>query len=479
MDFNGMVRHYYQRQAPYYADLRVTLLDKTRRQQQSHAIVLRLRQALKPFNREGVVLKVVEVPPGPPVLSTLVAEISGDEFTSYQALRDAAAVLQKRLQQEAHVVEVDSTVESDQYRQRFVVDREKAALSGISTDDINRTLALVNHGYAAGYYQLENEARPLPIVLKLDLSERASRSDLQRLQIRGLPGIARQSSRDGLDAAPQPMVALGELGTFEEKTADKAIYHKDLRPLVYVTAELSGRTPAEVIADVAADRGTENKARPWQQRNYLFPGGGISWQLDQGIDITWSGEGEWKITVDVFRDMGIAFLFALAGIFIVLRLQSGSSSLALIIMAAIPLTVIGILPGFWLLNLFGQREVAGAPDPVLFTATAMIGMIALAGIVVRNSLILVEFITQHINEGSDIRQALKAAGMVRMRPVLLTAGTTLLGNLVITLDPVFNGLALAIIFGIIASTLFTLLVVPVTYFLVFNPQQLGEVSANG
>jgi multidrug efflux pump subunit AcrB len=173
----------------------------------------------------------------------------------------------------------------------------------------------------------------------------------------------------------------------------------------------------------------------------------------------------------VFRDMGLGFAFALVGIFFVLRLQTRSNALSLIIMSSIPLTIIGIMPGFWLLNQLGEREIAGAPEPVLFTATAMIGMIALAGIVVRNSLILVEFITQARARGLAIKEALLQAGAVRMRPVLLTAGTTMLGNLIITLDPVFSGLALAIIFGIVASTLFTLMVVPVVYLLVFDKGQ--------
>jgi multidrug efflux pump subunit AcrB len=188
--------------------------------------------------------------------------------------------------------------------------------------------------------------------------------------------------------------------------------------------------------------------------------------------VVWAGEGELKITLDVFRDMGLGYLFALLAIFVVLRIQTGSVALSLIIMLAIPLTIIGIMPGFWAMNHLGERVIAGAPDPVLFTATAMIGMIALAGIVVRNSLILVEFITQARAAGMEIREALISAGAVRMRPVLLTAGTTMLGNLVITLDPVFNGLALAIIFGIFASTLFSLVVVPVVYLLVFEGREL-------
>jgi multidrug efflux pump subunit AcrB len=203
-------------------------------------------------------------------------------------------------------------------------------------------------------------------------------------------------------------------------------------------------------------------------RSFIDSGGSDPWHIPEDITISWTGEGEWKITIDVFRDMGLAFAFALIAIFVVLRFQTASTTLSLIIMSAIPLTIIGIFPGFWILNMVGEREIAGAPDPVLFTATAMIGMIALAGIVVRNSLILVEFIDQARARGLALKEALLQAGSVRMRPVLLTAGTTLLGNVVITLDPVFSGLALAIMFGIVASTLFTLVVVPVVYLLVFE-----------
>ena len=473
MDFNGMVRRYYQRQAPYMADLRITLIDKNEREHQSHGVVLRLRETLADLNNHGVSIKVVEVPPGPPVLSTLVAEVYGENLTSYEQLRDAALLVKRRLQQEPFVVEVDSTVEDDSQRLRFITDKTKAALSGISSDDINQTLLMANNGYTASYLQLEREAKPLPITLRLPLVERASMNDLERLMVKGRAGIVQQSSASGLDSAPQPLVALGELGHFELQAQDKAIQRKDLKPVVYVTAELSGRTPAAIIADVNGDLGQDSgKASRWQGRHFftLFTGKGAGngWSLPDDISVKWTGEGEWKITKDVFIDMGLAFAFALTGIFFVLKLQTASTSLSLIIMSAIPLTIVGIMPGFWVLNQMGEREIANAPEPVLFTATAMIGMIALAGIVVRNSLILVEFITQSQDEGMPIKEALIQAGAVRMRPVLLTAGTTMLGNLVITLDPVFSGLAIAIIFGIVASTVFSLLVVPIVYALVFD-----------
>jgi multidrug efflux pump subunit AcrB len=475
IDFNGMVRRYYQRTGTHMADLRLTLIDKDLREHQSHGVVLRLREILAPLNVNGINIKVVEVPPGPPVMSTLVAEVYGEWLTPYYLQQQAAETLMARLKREPFVVETDSTVQSPQQRWRFITDKQKAALSGVSTDDINNTLLMANQGYRAGFLQLPRESVPLPIEMRLAPSERVTINDFERLQVKGRPGIVQESSAQGLDTAPQPLVAIGELGYFEHGTVDQPIYRKDLRPVVYVTAEVSGRTPAEVVADISADLGSlETDGKDWRMRSFIDSGGRDPWHIADDISISWTGEGEWKITLDVFRDMGLAFVFALMAIFVVLRIQTSSAMLSLIIMSAIPLTIIGIFPGFWVLNMIGEREIAGAPEPVLFTATAMIGMIALAGIVVRNSLILIEFIDQARARGLALKEALLQAGSVRMRPVLLTAGTTLLGNLIITLDPVFSGLALAIMFGIVASTLFTLIVVPVVYLLVFDrPEKDG------
>jgi multidrug efflux pump subunit AcrB len=471
-----MVRQHYLRKAPNLAELRVTLLDKTEREHQSHAIVLRLRELLAPLQRDHLSIKVIEVPPGPPVLSTFVAEIYGQPFVSPEIHQAAALGLMSRLKSEAHVVEIDSSINSEQLIWRFVTDKQKAALSGISTVDINNALTVAIASKRAGTYQVESDASPVPIEVKLLYKNRQSLTDILSLQVLGQGAIAQQDNGLGLEVSPQSLVSLAELGQWQQTRVSQPILHKDLVPVIYVTAELAGRTPAEVIADLSADLITDEAGHSvtkndWQNRTYLQSGGGKPWRLPEGTSYSFSGEGEWKITLDVFRDMGIAFAFALVGIFFLLKLQTSSSALALIIMSAIPLTIIGIMPGFWLLNQFGERTVAGAPDPILFTATAMIGMIALAGIVVRNSLILVEFITLARAKGMNIKQSLLAAGEVRMRPVLLTAGTTMLGNLVITLDPVFSGLALAIIFGIIASTLFSLFVVPMVYFLVFEDNQ--------
>ena len=458
IDFNGLVRQYYYRQSPQLGDLRVTLAPRKAREHNSHAILLRLRKLLEPLNKDGASIKVVEVPPGPPVLSTVVAEIYGEPLTDYQQQRDAAAIVMNRLKQEPFVVEVDSTVEADQTRWLFKTDKEKAMLSGITTEDIARNLRIANQGAIVSYLNLEREANPLPITLQLAKEIRTSQNDLEALPLKS------PSNKNS------PFISLGELGDFIELPADKAIYHKDLKPVVYVTAELEGRTPVEVILDIKADRENHDiAAQDWQNRSFLNSGGGIAWQVPDDISVVWDGEGEWDTTIRVFRDMGLAFAFALVGIFFVMRLQTGSTALSLIIMSAIPITVIGIMPGFWVLNQFGERFIGNSPDPVLFTATAMIGMIALAGIVIRNGLILIEFIEQARKSGVVLEEALLQAGAIRMRPVLLTAGTTLLGNLIITLDPVFSGLAIAIIFGILASTVFTLLVIPVVYYLVYSP----------
>ncbi|MFN2286864.1 MAG: efflux RND transporter permease subunit, partial [Chromatocurvus sp.] len=481
MDFNGMVRRYYQRTAPHQGELRLVLADKAMREHQSHAVVLRLRALLAPLVEEGVSVKVVEVPPGPPVLSTVVAEIYADTLTPYARQEAAARELVQRLSHEPHVVEVDSTLEASQAQQRFITDKQKATLSGISTADVARLLTLANAGEIAGYLQDPDEILPVPIELRLPRRERVLEGDFLRLLVRGRAGITATTTEQGLEVAPQPLVALGELGSFETRTVDSTIHRKDLRQVVYVMAELNGRTPASVIADITADqlerdtpRKRDSSAPDWDSRTFLNSGGGEPWQIPPGTEVSWTGEGELAITIDVFRDMGLGYAFALLAIFAILRAQTRSTALSLIIMSAIPLTVIGIMPGFWLMNQVGERVVAGAPDPVMFTATAMIGMIALAGIVVRNSLILVEFIAQSLAEGETLREAVLQAGAVRMRPVMLTAGTTLLGNLIITLDPVFNGLALAIIFGIVASTLFTLLIVPVVYWLVFSDNSLSQ-----
>jgi multidrug efflux pump subunit AcrB len=472
MDFNGMVRHYYLRRGAHYADIRVTLAERQRRGQQSHALLLRLRRDLEAIARDaGGRIKLVEVPPGPPVISTVTVELYGRKATPYTMLQQAAAVLENRLQQEPLVVDVDTSVGDRQQKIVFVPDKEKAALSGIGTQDIADTVRLANAGLVAGYLQLSREVNPLPVVIRLPFETRNSPQALTSLHVKGRPGITKIREKSGLREAPQPIVPLAELGKIRWTAQDQTIYHKNLKPVAYVFAETGGRTPAEIVLDVSSDMDADagpGSPRPLVERTFFSPGGGLPWSLPEGIRAVWNGEGEWEITLRVFRDLGIAFGAALLGIFMVLRIQTGLSAITGIIMLAIPLSVIGIMPGFWILNQIGERMVDGFPNPILFTATAMIGMIALAGIVVRNSLILVEFIHMALREDKTLQDALLQAGAVRMRPIFLTAGTTLLGNLVITLDPIFSGLAWAIIFGILASTIFTLFVVPVIYWLAYG-----------
>ncbi|UCD27762.1 MAG: efflux RND transporter permease subunit, partial [Planctomycetota bacterium] len=414
MDFNGMVRHYYMRRGAHYADIRVTLAERQRRSQQSHAILLRIRRDLEAIAQAlNARVKLVEVPPGPPVISTLTVELYGGKATPYTALQDAAKVLEDRLKREPLVVDVDTSVGDDQKKILFVPDKEKAALSGIGTEDIANTVRLANHGMIAGYMQIPSEVNPLPVVLRLPFEMRSSPHALSNLRVKGRPGITKIREKSGLRDAPQPIVPLAELGELHWTVQDKVIHHKNLRPVVYVFAEVAGRTPAEIVLDVSSDMNSDsdyNQPVSVQKRTYLNPGGGLAWKLPDDIRAIWNGEGEWEITLRVFRDLSIAFGVALLGIFLVLRIQTGLTAITGIIMLAIPLSIIGIMPGFWLLNHLGERVVDGFPNPILFTATAMIGMIALAGIVVRNSLILVEFIHMALREGKTLPEALLQAG---------------------------------------------------------------------
>jgi multidrug efflux pump subunit AcrB len=477
MDFNGMVRRYYLRGAPHTGDLRVQLVHKDGREDPSHALALRWRAELEEVaERNGARIQIVEVPPGPPVLSTITVEIYGDRGVPYTEIEAAALAVAARLEREPLVVDVDTSVESPQDRVRYVVDKEKAALSGIATEDVVRTLDLALDGLIAAQLEAPREVNPLPIVLRLERAQRSDPTTISLLQVQGRPGIVKQREAGGVQDAPRPLVALGELGRLESSPVMSPVYHKNLRPVAFVYAELSGRPPADAILDIQADQvadgslATPSAARgltDLRGRTHISPGGGDPWSLPAGTSAVWNGEGEWQVTLDVFRDLGIAFGAANIAIFLVLWLQTSSVIVTLILMAAIPLTMIGIMPGFWLLNSLGARDVAGLPDPVFFTATAMIGMIALSGIVVRNSLVLVDFVHSALREGMPLDEALVRSCAIRVRPILLTAGTTLLGNLVITLDPVFSGLAWAIIFGILASSLFSLGVVPVIYHLVY------------
>jgi multidrug efflux pump subunit AcrB len=439
IDFNGLVRHYYLRQGPHVADIRISLLPRNNRVMDSHSIILRIRSDVAAIGtRWNARIKLVEVPPGPPVLSTVVAEIYGQPHHAYRDLIDGAQVVKARMEQEPGVVDVDDTVEADQRELFFHVDREKAGLNGISTEDITQTLYMTLNGMSGGTVHVPGQQNEVPIILRLPRENRSDPALLKNIVVKGRGGHA---------------VQLGELGSFEEATYDKTIFHKNLERVVYVTAEMAGRGPAYAVLAM-------------QSHFEKHP-------LAGGLKIDWRGEGEWKITLDVFRDLGIAFAAALVAIYVLLVYETVSYILPVVIMMSIPLTLIGIMPGFWLLNLIVNRPVGGFSNPVYFTATAMIGMIALAGIVVRNGIILVDFIRNAVARGQSARDAVFEAGAVRFRPIFLTAGAALLGTWPITLDPIFSGLAWAIIFGLFVSTAFTLLVIPTVYMLIYGKKTDG------
>ncbi len=480
MDFNGLVRHYFLRQGPQAADIRINLADKFQRKMQSHEIALRLRDALEQVAKNNDTrIAIVEVPPGPPVLSTITAEIYAQPGTDYDTMQQAAHVLAHRLSQEIGVSDVDTSVEDDTEKIMFVTDQQKAALSGIATQDIANTLQLALSGHEVSRLHIADEVNPIPIQLHLNRADRSGLEQIKALAVKGRPGITKVSEDGGVNNAPTPMVRLGELGTLEHLPLEKSIHHKNLQRVAFVYAEAVGRAPAEIVADVAADlqlddqpdtrsSASENQPHALQQRHYLANGAGIPWSLPEGVNIEWFGEGELNITKDVFIDLGIAFAVALIGIYMLLVYQTHSYVMPLILMISIPLTVIGIVPGFWILNIIANDPIAGYQNPIFFTATAMIGMIALAGIAVRNAILLIEFLHVRLRRGQPLREAILLAGTIRTRPILLTAGTAMLAAIPITLDPVFSGLAWALIFGLFISTAFTLLVVPVSYYLAYR-----------
>ncbi|MEK6799680.1 MAG: efflux RND transporter permease subunit [Planctomycetota bacterium] len=469
MDFNGMVRHYYLREGSNVAEIRVNFAGKKSRAQQSHAIGLRLRDDLTRIARKHeAILKIVETPPGPPVIASVVAEIYGRPGQAYDELIDASRIVRSRVQAEPGVVDVDDSVEADWQKLTFVTDREKAALNRVSVSDIVETLKIAVDGDVAGLVHSDRERNPLVIALRIPRSERSSAADLSQIHVKGRSG---------------DLIALGELGRWEDSSVARTIYHKNLQRVVYIFAETAGRPPADVVVDVLADRTVapintdvasgsgwvaESKPRRVEHRTFFRCGSGVAWKVPDGIRVDFAGEGEWKITLDVFRDLGLAFAAALIAIYILLVAQTGSFVIPAIVMLAIPLSILGIMPGFWLLNAVTGGSVGGYADPIFFTATGMIGMIALAGIVTRDSIILVDFIHLSLARGRTLFDAIMESRVVRLRPILLTAGAAMLSAAPITIDPIFSGLAWSLIFGLFASTVFTLFVIPVAYWLLYS-----------
>jgi multidrug efflux pump subunit AcrB len=442
-NFNGLVRHYFLRQGSNVADLQVNLVESGERKAQSHAIAKRVRDLILPIaKRTGARIKMAEVPPGPPVLETLVAEIYGPDYTRQI---EVARQVRDTMEKTPGVVDVDWYVEDDQPKYRFVVDKEKAALSGVSEAEIVRALRLAAAGEAAGLVHDEREKEDVPILLRLD---RATRSDLERLE-----GV-RLTGRDG------NLISIGELVHPVLITEDKSIFHKNLMPVVYVTADVAGAIESPVYAMLelgpALDRIQLPEGYKLEQRTATQP------FLSDKLAMKW--DGEWHITYEVFRDLGLAFAGVLVLIYVLNVAWFQSFKTPLVIMSAIPFSLVGILPAHGLLHAF-------------FTATSMIGFIAGAGIVVRNSIILVDFIEQRIGEGVPLEQAVIDAGAVRFRPMVLTAAAVVVGAAVILFDPIFQGLAISLMAGEVASLLLSRMTVPVVYFMMKRREQRQSASA--
>ncbi|MES1175669.1 MAG: efflux RND transporter permease subunit, partial [Myxococcales bacterium] len=430
-NFNGLVRHYFLRQGSNVADVQVNLVDRGERKAQSHAIAKRVREAISPIaQRSGARIKVAEVPPGPPVLETLVAEIYGPD---YARQIEVAGQVRKTMEQTPGVVDVDWYVEDEQPKYRFVVDQEKAALSGVTEAEIVRALRLAGAGEAQGLIHDEREKEDVPVLLRLD---RATRSDLPRLL-----GV-RLSGKDGA------LVSIAELVHPELVTQDESIYHKNLMPVVYVTADVAGaiESPVYAIAELGPklDRLKLPEGYQLEQRTASQP------FSSEKLAMKW--DGEWHITYEVFRDLGLAFAVVLVLIYVLNVAWFQSFKTPLVIMSAIPFSLVGILPAHGLLNAF-------------FTATSMIGFIAGAGIVVRNSIILVDFIEQRLRKGVPLERAVVDAGAIRFRPMVLTAAAVVVGAAVILFDPIFQGLAISLMAGEVASLLLSRMTVPVVYFM--------------
>ncbi len=430
-NFNGLVRHYFLRQGPNVADIQVNLAPRRYRDAQSHDIARRVRPALTEIaRRNGARIKVAEVPPGPPVLQTLVVEVYGPD---YARQIEIARQIRDILDSTDGVVDVDWYVEDDQTRLRFVVDHEKAALHGISAGQVADVLRAAVQGAGAGLLHAPREKEDVPILLRLRRSERSSAADLQRIKVRGAHG---------------QLVALGEIVRVEESLADKSIYHKNLLPVVYVTGDVAGAEESPVYPILKMKKRLDSLPLPegYRLRQYTADPPFST----ETYSVKW--DGEWHITYEVFRDLGIAFAVVLALIYVLVVGWFQSLVTPLVIMAAIPFSLVGILPAHWLMGSF-------------FTATSMIGFIAGAGIVVRNSIILVDFIELRLAQGMPLAEAVVDAGAVRFRPMMLTAAAVIVGASVILFDPIFQGLAISLMAGEVASLLLSRMAVPVLYYL--------------
>ncbi|MGP8269485.1 MAG: efflux RND transporter permease subunit [Terracidiphilus sp.] len=441
-NFNGLVRHYYMRHQPNEADIQVNLLPANQRSEQSHAIAKRMRPLLVAIgNAYGARIQVSEVPPGPPVVQTLVAEIYGPEMDGQiQVARQIKAIFQHT----AGVVDTDWYVEDPQPRLVMQVDEVKAAEHGIAVSDVTHALTLALSGDSAGLIHDRSAREPIPAIVEFDRSDRSSEQSLESIHLPGSDGA---------------MVSLRELVTVQHETIEPSIYHKNLRRVVYVTGDVAGGEESPVYAILKMNKDLDHLTLPSGYTLARYN----SVQPDSTDHYSMKWDGEWHITIEVFRDLGLAFAAVLVLIYVLVVGWFRSFIVPLVIMAPIPLTLVGILPAHAILGAF-------------FTATSMIGFIAGAGIIVRNSIILVDFIELRRRQGMPLDEAVIDAGAVRFRPMLLTAAAVVVGASVILSDPIFQGLALSLIAGEAASTFLSRLAVPVLYYMAHARQTSANTS---
>ncbi|MBK7540516.1 MAG: efflux RND transporter permease subunit [Candidatus Competibacteraceae bacterium] len=433
INFNGLVRQYYLRAGANVGDIQVNLADKKHRRRQSHDIALAVRGPLQEIGKSyNANVKVVEVPPGPPVMAPLVAEIYGLDYPGQIAVARQVGAL---FGATPDIVDVDDTVEAPSERLIVHVDRAKAALLGVSQQAVAADINTALRGEDVSYLHSENTKYPIPLRLRLPVADQAAVASVLALKTRGQAG---------------DLVPLSEIVETEKTQRENTIYHKDLLPVVFVFGDMAGKLDSPLYGMFEIFGALKNRSI----------GGGALEQFfirqpdnPYGYSLKW--DGEWQITYETFRDMGIAYGVGMILIYLLVVAQFRSYLVPLIIMAPIPLTIIGVMPGHALLH-------------AQFTATSMIGMIALAGIIVRNSILLVDFIHLEVAGGVPFQEAVIRSSAVRAKPILLTALAAMLGALFILDDPIFRGLAISLIFGIMVSTLLTLIFIPVLYYAAFR-----------
>lgn len=432
--FNGLVRHYDIRGGSNMADIQVNLLPKEKRKLQSHDIAKKIRPQVQQIaGRYGANVKIVEVPPGPPVLSTIVAEVYGP---SYEEQQNVAAQVKSILEKTDDVVDTDWMVEAPQVEYKLEIDKEKAMQNGIVPQQLVGNITYLLGEHSIGGLMDENANAPVNIVLKLNDKDKTSLNDVLNIKIKGQQG---------------QMVPVSDIVKVKKDSLAKTIYRKDQKPVVYVLSDMAGKLESPVYAILGMkEKLNKIKLPAGYSINELYMNQPTS---EENFTVKW--DGEWQITLEVFRDLGAAFLVVIIIIYMLIVGWFQNFKTPVVMMMAIPLSLVGIVLGHWLLGAY-------------FTATSFIGMIALAGVMVRNSVLLIDFIEIRLKDGVTMKEAIIDAGAVRTTPILLTTGAVVIGASIILFDPIFQGLAISLVAGAIVSTLLTLLVVPLIYYMVEN-----------